>query len=299
MSSSYKFFVPDRPRGDIQSGILFGASTRENLYAVWTSVAMGMLPAFDLTVSGGTAEQPTTFLFSNASEGSPEGGQRIRGVVTWGADGNISTIVWSVSQDSAGSYATVATQTFSYDSNGNFVSSSGASGLLAYFAYILGRVKLLVSEIATINVVIATLQGMAFQDESAVAITGGSVLASLGSSSVVNSAYVQYLREKRVDLGGGTPANTFTLDFAAGGCFICSPGNDFTFAINNPPPTGFAQKCQVVVKNAAGFTATLPAGYTWGGAGAPVWTTGLDIVTVYCLADATNPVKRFMLSSYG
>jgi hypothetical protein len=163
-------------------------------------------------------------------------------------------------------------------------------------------VEAALGRLTTAETTLAGLGTMSVQAATAVAITGGSITGTVLGGSASGAAQLAYLlgnREKWVDLAGGSPANTFTLDFAAGGAFRCAPGNDFTFAINNPPPNGFAQKCVVEVSGATGHTATLPSGYTWGGAGAPTWTAGPDIVTVYTRSDASTPVKRFMLSSYG
>lgn len=295
---AYTAFDPALPDGSFQNGAAVVQSINDNAYAAWTAIAMGMLPNWSLVPSGGTAEQPTQFLFDDGNSPS----QQIKGVVTWGTTGgqtgNITQIVWTVSQAGA-AFDAVCTQVFTYDVNGYLTGSSGGAGIFTFFAYLLGRVKAQLVRIVALEALFAGLGNMSLQDASAVSILGGTVLATLGSSTVLNPAWVKYMREKRIDLGGGTPANTFTLDFAAGGTFICAPGNNFTFAINNAPPTGLVQKCVVIVVNAAGFTSTLPAGYSWGGAGEPVWTSGIDVCTVLCVADATNPVKRFMLSSYG
>lgn len=302
MTSAYTEFQPDRPDGSFQNGSAVLAALRANGYALWSSIAFGMVPGFAMTVSGGTAEQPTTFTISNAAEGSPQGSQRWRGTVAWGADGNISTILWAVSQDGGANYVTVCTQTFSYDSNGNFTGVSGGAGVFSFFAYLLGRVKLQVTEIAAIQATINLLKGMAFQDASAVAITGGTaknlVLGGTGTSEA-QLAYLLAPIEKWVDLGTGSPTNTFTFDFRAGTSFKITVGNNFTWAVTNEPPNGWAEKVVVEVNGAAGFTLTLPSGYSWGGAGAPVWTAGPDIVTLYCRNHASSPVKRAMLSSYG
>jgi hypothetical protein len=102
-----------------------------------------------------------------------------------------------------------------------------------------------------------------------------------------------------VDLGSGTPANTFTIDFAAGGVFKCVAGGNMTFAFTNAPAAGFAQKVVIELTGGNGFTATLPSGADWGGAGAPTFTDGPDLISVYYRGHASTPTKRFMLSSFG
>lgn len=296
MPSGYTAFDPSKPDGSTQNGAAVLGSITANEYALWTAIAMGVLPGWSLTCSGGTAAQPTQFLFGNGAT------QRIKGVVSWTSN-NITQIVWTVSQDSGATYSpTVATQVNTYDGSGNLTGTTGAAGVLAFFGMVIGKLASLTTRVATVETTIAGYGDMVSQAAAAVAITGGTIkgvtLGGTGSGEA-KLAYLLGQRGKVIDLAGGTPANTFTLDFAAGDSFYCAPGANFTFAINNEPPSGFGQKCVALVDNAVGKTATLPSGYSWGGAGAPAWTSGIDVVTVYCRSDGTKPVKRFMVSSFG
>lgn len=295
---AYTAFNPDLPDGSVQNGPQVVQSIQDNQYALWTSLAFGMLPAFSLACSGGTAAEPTTFLFTE--NGSPGAG-RVRGVASW-SGGYITQIVWTVSQDSGGAYSSVGTSAFTYDGSGNVTACTGVSGLMSFVVGLLGRLTAAVARIVTLESGFTGLGSMSLQDADGVAIIGGTitntVLGGIGSDEA-QLAYVKATRDKWIDLSTGTPANTFTLDFAAGNAFKATAGNNFTFAVTNEPANGFAQKTVLEVYGGSGFTATLPAGYTWGGAGAPTWTAGPDLVTVYCRSHASTPVKRFILSSLG
>lgn len=296
MSSTYTAFDPSVPDGSSQNGAAVLGAVTANQYALWTAIAMGVLPGWSLACSGGTAAEPGQFLFSNG------GTQRIKGVVTW-TSGNITQIVWTVSQDSGSTYSsTVATETHTFDGSGNLTAASGASGVLVFFSMLLGKLKALTTRVAATEAAIAALGDMSLQDSTAVAITGGTakglVLGGTGSGEA-KLATVLGLREKVVDLGTGTPTNTFTVDFNAGEIFLCQVGANFTIAETNAPANGFAQKVVLVITGALGFTCTLPSGADWGGAGAPTFTAGPDLVTYFRTGHASAPVKRFMVSSYG
>jgi hypothetical protein len=287
------------PDDSTQNGSQAVQSIQDNQHALWNFIMMGAVKGmnFSVTVGGGTAEQPDTFTWSN-------GVNRLKAAITWGAvsgsTGNFSSIDWSVSQDNGGSYDPVCTQAFTYDSNGNLTATSGAGGLVSMLAYTLGRFKNLASDVADINTQLLTFTAMSSQDPTNVLFTGGSIKGvTVGGTAGGEAKLGTFLanRNKVVDLGSGTPANTFTIDWNAGNVFLCAPGANFTFAETNVPANGFEQECLLVITGAAGFTATLPAGYGWGSAGAPTFTAGPDLVSVVRTGHASAPVKRFVTKS--
>lgn len=296
MASNYTPFDPSRPDGTVDDGPDYETFIKSNAYVLWTGLAIGLMPGLALTCSGGTAAKPTQFLLSDGSN------QRVKGIVTWTGD-YITQIVWSFSQDAGANYAaTTVTVALTYDGSGNLTGTTGAGGFLAFVAMLLGKHAALLARVVAIEAFDATLGTMAFQDATSVAITGGTMKGTVIGGTGAGEAQLAYLiasRENWTDLGSGTPANTFTIDMAAGGCFKCTVGNNFIIAVTNQPPNGKAQKVVLEIYGALGFTSTLPSGYDWGGAGEPMWTAGPDLVTLYCRSHASTPVKRAMLSSYG
>jgi hypothetical protein len=292
--TDFSLSVPDGSSGN---GASFEQGIKDNQHALWNFIMAGMAKGMLFSASGGTAQQPDTILFGN-------GTNILKCDITWGttggALGNFGTIDFSSSQNNGSSYTAAFSVGFTYDSNGNLTATTGGGGMFAFIAMLLGRTKANASDIATINLTLATLTGMAFQDPSSVAITGGFAkgipIGGTGSGEA-KEAYHTFIRRKVVDLAGGTPANTFTLDFALGDYFLCAPGANFTFVFNNFPANGWEQEVLVEVTGGAGFTATLPAGATWGSAGAPVWTAGPDIIRVIARGHASTPTKRFVTVS--
>lgn len=109
----------------LPDGTASGAATlediRENQAALRDMILTGFAPGWNMTPSGGTAEQPGQILLSKGTE-------RLRSVLTWGttggADGNVTQIVASYSSNSGSSYDSIGTFTLTYDSNSNVTSGT-------------------------------------------------------------------------------------------------------------------------------------------------------------------------------
>ncbi len=119
---AYVTFDVTKPDGSTQGGSAVLQSVRNNMQALRDSLVMsGLFFGWPVTVSGGTPEQPTTFIYS-------KGVERVRSVVTWGtvggASGNPQTIVYSYSSNSGTSYDTIGTKVVVYDANGNVTSTT-------------------------------------------------------------------------------------------------------------------------------------------------------------------------------
>lgn len=119
---TYTAFDAAKPDASSQNGTQFAQSTRDNLKAVRDAViAGGGFYGWALTISGGTADQPTTFVWSLSTE-------RVKAVLTWGTSGgeagNPTQVVYSYSSDSGSTYATIKTKTNTYDSSGNLTATS-------------------------------------------------------------------------------------------------------------------------------------------------------------------------------
>ena len=112
---AYEAFADNLPVSS-DNGLKVVDDTRNNLMAMRDAVVAGVMPGWDYSPNGGTAEQPAEFLYTKGSE-------RIRGAVTWGssggADGNVTQIAWSYSSNGGSSYDAMGTQGVTYDSDAN------------------------------------------------------------------------------------------------------------------------------------------------------------------------------------
>ena len=128
---TYPAFNPLKPDPSVDNGSDAFTGTRTNLLALRDAALAGSLPGWDLSVSGGTAERPTTWTYSKSTE-------RLRLTITWGTtggpNGKPQTVVSEYSSNSGTDYDAIGTSTLSYDSSGNFTASAGLSpGLAAYW----------------------------------------------------------------------------------------------------------------------------------------------------------------------
>lgn len=111
---AYTAFDGSKPDPTTQGITAYSQSVRDNEQALRDAVIAGALAGFNMTQSGGTAEQPANILFTKSTE-------IVKLALTWGSsggeDGNVTQIVASYSSDSGAGYDTIGTATFTYDSN--------------------------------------------------------------------------------------------------------------------------------------------------------------------------------------
>lgn len=113
---TYAVFDQAKPDASSQNGTQFAQSTRDNLLALRDAIIAGTgFFGWALAITGGTADQPTTFTYS-------AGVERVKIALTWGTSGgeagNVTQSVYSYSADSGSTYTTIATKTNTYDGNG-------------------------------------------------------------------------------------------------------------------------------------------------------------------------------------
>lgn len=117
---SYAQFDPASPDAATQNITQFAASVRTNLAAIRDIAALGAAPGWNYSWSGGTAEKPTTMLWSKGTE-------RLRATCTWGTTGgaadNLTVAVFAYSADGT-TYDTIGTQTIAYDTAANVTSTT-------------------------------------------------------------------------------------------------------------------------------------------------------------------------------
>ena len=76
-----------------------------------------------MEASGPSEEEPTQLLYSKGTE-------KLKLTLVWGtvagADGNVASILYEYSSDTGGSYETMGTKTFTYDTSGNVTATGWA-----------------------------------------------------------------------------------------------------------------------------------------------------------------------------
>lgn len=112
----YVNYDATKPNAVTQNGTAFAQSTRDNFNALRDMLIMGSAPWWNMSVAGGTAEQPAQIFYNKGTEW-------IRGNVTYGttggATGNVTQIVYAYSSNNQTSYDGMTTMTVTYDINGN------------------------------------------------------------------------------------------------------------------------------------------------------------------------------------
>jgi hypothetical protein len=89
---------------------------RTNMTALRDGILMGAFKGFAYSWSGGTAAEPQYQFYKN-------GTTWLRATITWSL-GSPSTILYELSTDGGGSYATIGTLTFTFDVDGNLTSTA-------------------------------------------------------------------------------------------------------------------------------------------------------------------------------
>lgn len=270
MASSYTAFDSTKPAGT-QTGPAFATSASANDVALWYAcVQGGSMPGWTFTKSGGTTEEPLYYIWSN-------GTQIVRSTNTW-TSGYLTQQVWQVSQDSGAAYASVCTQTMTYDgTTGALTATTGAGGMMSVVGYVIGKLKALKTaydaHAAAPGSSAHGLGTMSIQNANAVAITSG-------------TASLTYEREAKGTKG--TVSSSTALDWGAAGLYTatCATGAAFTHSNLPSGVVGFLT-LDLTMSNtiAAG---TLLSGVKWPGGTAPTFATGeRSLVTLMCHDGAT------------
>jgi len=290
MTSSYTAVDSTKPAGT-QTGPQFAVSANSNDVALW----YGLIAAnpdgwvYAPVVGSGTAEQPQYMVWTN-------GAFRVRGTLTWGvsagATGNITQIIWEVSQDSGstpnstGTWAARgSTQTMTYDANGNLTATTNAGGFATFVAYLIGKVKGHTTLLASHTASLAALGTMSTQGAGAVAITGGTINgATIG---VTTPSVVAATNFEGVAVNLGNITGTVNIDWNLGDYYYGTQTGVTTITFSNLPASGRAQGLTLEVTNPGAFAWTWPT-IKWPSATAPTRTvSGIDLFEFSCRDGAT------------
>lgn len=249
-------------------------ATRNNGAALVYYITCGRATGWTLSTAS-NVEEPAWRMWANGVE-------RLRGTYTY-SSGYVSQVVWEWSNDSAVSWATLFTETCTY--NSTHQTAGNNSSLLSWLYEWVGKFKDLRTlftahnggAVGTYHSGVGTI---AAQAASAVAITGGSIkgttIGGTGANEAVNGKFTAANEKYAGDVSGTT---AFTLDLSLGTWFRISPTGNYTVAVSNAPASGWANVILLEVVNGASKTLTA-SGFTgsWGAAGAPTFSANTDFV---------------------
>lgn len=114
---AYTQFDPSKPDGTSGDGASYTSGIHDNFKALRDAVIMGDMEGWNLSYSGGTADQPDYHIYSKGTE-------RVRLHYTWNTDGYITEIVYEYSSDSGSTYDTIGTETITYDADYNVTATT-------------------------------------------------------------------------------------------------------------------------------------------------------------------------------
>jgi hypothetical protein len=209
------------------------AAMNANQLALRDSVIMGRVPGWTMTVSGGTAEEPTYRLWTNTANTN----QILRAQYTW-ASGYISVVTWTYSTTgSGGTFDAVATETITRDGSENQTTSTNAS-MLSWFYEWVGKFKALRTlftahnggAVGTYHSGVGTI---ASQAANSVTITGGSVNGTAVGTSAAAEGLFTRACEQFNSGGVYSPSSgaSVAVSWLKGGSSIVNSGtNAITFA---------------------------------------------------------------------
>jgi hypothetical protein len=253
--------------------------TRGNLLALRDAVIIGKEPGWTLSVSGGTAEEPSIRMWSQGTE-------RLRCTITW-TSGFPTSILWEWSNDSAATWSTIATETAAYDGSSN-MTSGNSSSMLSWLYEWIGKFKALRTlynaHVAATGTAVHGLGTISTQSAAAVAITGGTMKAVVvGSATPADCAIGTWKQAREIHAAATFGAPT-TIDWSAGGSFdtTASGSGAVTLAFSNLPPSGVAANIVWDLTNGGLRTWTYPTGTKWSAGTAPTLTSsGRDLLSFF------------------
>ena len=266
---AYSAFDSAKPASS-ETGTAVPGSANVNDCALWDASLMLGTKSFDFSLTAGTGstQRPQYVFFKN-------GTRWLRGTCTWGSTGgekyNPTQIVWELSTNSGSSYDTIATQTFTWDSNGYPTATSGAGSFGVMVFSLLGHfwrhVDTYTAHVAATGASVHGLGNMSTQAKTAVDIEGGTIdgtpIGGTTASTGVFTRASEQLNTYTPSSGAGV-----TVDWSKGGSTITNSGtNALTFS-NVPSSVLATHFFKVSAFNSCTWPASLPSG-NWGTAGKP------------------------------
>lgn len=292
MPSTYTPFANAKPVGTA-TGPTAIADANINDVALWYGIVHGAMPGWVFSVSGGTTAEPAQYRWQNGS-------LWIRATNTW-SGGYLTAQLWEVSTDSAASWATIASQAFTYDANGYTQSGTAAGGIASVLYGLIGRLKALATlanaHSGALGTAVHGLGSMALQAEDDVFITGGAINGTPIGGTTPSWVHAIRFTGSALNLGN-ISGNPFPIDWNVADYYYGTLTGATTFSFANLPATGRAQGLTLEIVNPGAFAMTWPAAVKWPGGVVPTWTaSGVDIIELSCRDGATVRAAQAMKDS--
>lgn len=245
--------------GGVRSSDL--AAINANQIAVRDGIITGRIPGWTASVTNGSgsAEEPQYRIWAN-------GVLRLRGTYTY-SGGYVTQVVWEWSNDSAATWAAIATETVTYDGSKNVTGGANAS-LLSWLYEWIGKLKALRTSYnahaAATGASVHGLGTIATQAANSVALTGGTVNgASVGLTTAAEAQFTRACEQFNTYTPAAAAAQA--LDWAKGGSSLTNNGSN-TVSFANVPASRIATH---LLYCTAFNSTTFPAAVNWGLGGKP------------------------------
>lgn len=282
----YPHFDPARPDPVTENITEFGQGIRENFAALRDAAFFGGSDGWTYSQSGGSAHQPAVVLYS-------KGVERIRYLLTWGAEGgaagNVTEAALEYSNDAGDTYSVIEVREIDYDEFGNCIGGMPVL-LLAHLSSVPGRLKSVLDTVADLA---STYALRARTITAGTGLSGGGDLSAdrtlavdtawgdarwLGVSNPTIQGRVGWNDELTLSTGSGS----ISVDWSARQHQAITINGNATFSLTNVG-TGRLQ-LRVVGNNATQRTMSWSGGtWRWAGGVAPPAVTSANpvIITIY------------------
>lgn len=250
-------------------------STRNNLAALRDNILAGFITDWDVAVTGGTSDKPTTITYTNLNNTN----EKVRETLTWSSN-RLTQRVVEYTANNGGLWDTVDTLTYTYDGSDN-ATGGNAGGFFHWIARIYARllnaISTLTTHVAGTGTAVHGLGTLSTQNSNNISATGGSI----------DGVAVDTPRTREVwsNLGSIANGGTATCDLNAASGFSLQPSattsHTLTIAFSNPPASGKVQSWYIEIINGRrdiDARITWPANVKWiGGSGSRPTDPSLEL----------------------
>ena len=243
-------------------------------------IITGRIPGFTLTTAS-NVEEPAWRQWAN-------GAYVLRATYTY-SSGYVTQVVWSWSNDTYATNATIATETATYTSTHQ---TGGAnSSLLSWLYEWIGKLKdlrtLYTAHAAATGTSAHGLGTMSTQSASSVAITGGAFNGTVGATTPAEGLFTRASEQYNTYTPGSGAAQA--LDWAKGGSSMTNNGANTVSFTNVPASRVATHVLYCTVFNST----TFPAAVNWGLGGKPS-IAGAAVVSLVTLNGGTTVYAGIM-----
>lgn len=271
---AYTAFDKALPAGT-QTGVQFVGSTNANDCALRDAIISGAMQGFIYKHTSGpnytdpapsNAEIPPYQFWRDGAAGTTI----LRAGNTYDANGYCTQSSWSLSTDSGVTWNAMFVEGRSFDASGNLTSTTGGSGIIAWFHQWVGKFKALRTSYTAHAAATTSVHGipasdpLASQSASGVAISGGSINGTSIGTGTPAEGFFRRACEQFVDNHDG---GDVSIDWSYGGSFLWG-ATAFTLTFQNIPSNRIATHA-LYATNLNNVTFAPSTNVSWGATGKP------------------------------